>query len=473
MLTVDRVLQDRYQLKQKLGHNAGRQTWLAKDLETSESVVVKLLTFGGDVQWDDLKLFEREAQVLQQLDHPRIPKYRDYFSIDDKSLWFGLVQEYIPGKSLRELLDGGKKFTDAQVFNIAMAVLEILMYLHELSPSVLHRDIKPSNLIAGEDEQIYLVDFGAVQDKASAEGKTFTVVGTYGYAPMEQFGGRAVPASDLYALGATLIHLLTGLSPAELPQADDASIQFSDRTSAAPRLIKWIEKLTAPAVKFRFSNARQALAAFESGAVLRPESKPKSISQTPIARIPAKLFDTRITVTRSETSLKINVPGRMASSASGIVLSKANSSQILGILAFIFLIAFALVLLYGRFLLPLIPISLFFAFIGVILLFDWVGNTYIEFKRHLFEIQNEMFSQTLSRTKGLIADIQYVLAYARGTAKNGDPISMAIAIQTKDKRHMIGGISPLTSSISPREAAWLVQEIQDWLAEISEQEQNS
>ena len=71
---------------------------------------------------------------------------------------------------------------------------------------MLHRDIKPSNLILGEDEQVYLVDFGAVQDKVAPSCTTFTVVGTYGYTPMEQFGGRAVPASDLYALGATLIH---------------------------------------------------------------------------------------------------------------------------------------------------------------------------------------------------------------------------------------------------------------------------
>ena len=83
MLQAEQVLHDRYQLKQKQGKNAGRQTWLAYDLHTTpaESVIVKLLAFGGEVQWDDLKLFEREAQVLKQLDHPRIPKYRDYFHI--------------------------------------------------------------------------------------------------------------------------------------------------------------------------------------------------------------------------------------------------------------------------------------------------------------------------------------------------------------------------------------------------------
>ena len=146
MLEAGQVLHDRYQLEQKLGQNAGRQTWLATDLHAtpSESVIVKLLTFGGEVQWDDLKLFEREAQVLKQLNHPRIPKYRDYFSIDDRSLWFGLVQQYIPGTSLKQWLGQKQRLIEPQVRQIAVQVLKILIYLHELSPPVLHRDIKPT-----------------------------------------------------------------------------------------------------------------------------------------------------------------------------------------------------------------------------------------------------------------------------------------------------------------------------------------
>ena len=226
MLQAEQVLQRRYQLQRQIGQNPGRQTWLAQDVEASpaESVIVKLLAFSPQMQWDEFKLFEREAQVLEQLNHPRIPRYRDYFSIDKERgaglYWFGLVQQYIPGASLRQLLDEGKRFTETQVRKIATDILEILIYLHELEPSVLHRDIKPSNLIFTEDEQVYLVDFGAVQNQAVTEGVTFTVVGTTGYAPLEQFWGKTVPASDLYALGATLIHLLTGTAPADLPQQD-------------------------------------------------------------------------------------------------------------------------------------------------------------------------------------------------------------------------------------------------------------
>jgi serine/threonine protein kinase len=160
------ILKERYQLQSQLGLNSGRQTWLAHDLDANhELVVVKLLTFGGDVQWEDLKLFEREAQILKQLNHPRIPKYRDYFAIDDRSLWFGLVQEHIQGKSLKDLLVQGQKFSEKQVKDIVTDTLEILIYLHGLNPPVLHRDIKPSNLIWSDRQEVYLVDFGAVQDK--------------------------------------------------------------------------------------------------------------------------------------------------------------------------------------------------------------------------------------------------------------------------------------------------------------------
>jgi serine/threonine protein kinase len=271
MLQAEEILHDRYQIQRQLGNNGIRQTWLAKDLQATEPenslVVVKLLAFGGVVQWDDLKLFEREGQILKQLNHPLIPKYIDYFCIDDRNLWFGLVQEYIPGASLKEKLVDGERFPEKKARKIAVQLLKILTYLHELNPGVLHRDIKPSNLIWGQNNQIYLVDFGAVQDKAAKEGVTFTVVGTYGYAPMEQFGGRAVPASDLYALGATLIHLLTGFPPADLPQKD-LKIQFAERVSLSLSFETWLNKLIEPAPEQRYSNARQALEALKSGDII-------------------------------------------------------------------------------------------------------------------------------------------------------------------------------------------------------------
>ena len=269
MFPSSQILQERYQLEKKLGQNAGRQTWLAQDLSQSppQPVIVKLLAFNPQMNWDELKLFEREAQVLNHLNHPQIPQYRNYFSIDRQTggglPWFGLVQEYIQGKSLQAWLDQGERFSETQIRQIAISVLNILIYLHELSPPVFHRDIKPSNLILANDNQVYLVDFGAVQDRATAEGVTFTVVGTSGYTPPEQLWGRTVAGSDLYALGATLIHLLTATPPTELPQYQ-MRIQFSDRVWITPHFLQWLQTLTEPSPERRFNSAREALLALQS-----------------------------------------------------------------------------------------------------------------------------------------------------------------------------------------------------------------
>lgn len=268
MLQAQQVLQNRYQLQRLLGHNLARQTWLAKDLAAPEPtlVVIKLLAFHPQLQWDDWKLFEREIQVLQQLQHPQIPTYRDRFTCETAPgwSWVGLVQDYIPGASLQQQLDQGQRFSELEIRQIAADVLGILHDLHSLSPPLLHRDLKPSNLILTPTQTVYLVDFGAVQDRAIATGGSFTVVGTYGYTPLEQFGGRAIPASDLYALGATLIHLLTGVAPADLPQQDFRLLWHKAALHLNPNLRLWLDRLVEPTVEHRFACATQALQALEA-----------------------------------------------------------------------------------------------------------------------------------------------------------------------------------------------------------------
>ncbi len=279
------ILNKRYQLREKVSDRSNRKTWLAFDLfseSKQQLVILKLLPFSPQMQWEHLKLFEREAQVLKNINHPRIPRYLDYFSVDEEDgtglRWFALVQEYIPGQSLQHLLDQGKRFPEHQVRCFAEDILTILTDLHELSPPIIHRDIKPSNLILGKNNQIYLVDFGAVQDKAKAEGVTFTVVGTSGYTPPEQLWGRAVPASDLYALGATLIHLLTGIAPANLPQSDmRLDFQTNIQVNLNHVFAKWLEMMTEPALEKRFSQAHQAKSALLELNAVHREMTTKSL----------------------------------------------------------------------------------------------------------------------------------------------------------------------------------------------------
>jgi serine/threonine protein kinase len=277
---LNEILHGRYEIQKPLGSRAGRQTFLARDLQTQTQVVIKRLTLGKEFQWQDLKLFEREAGILQTLSHPAIPRYLDYLDIDSPTYkGFALVQSYVDAKSLEEHLKAGRTFSEAEVKQLAKALLEVLIYLHQQSPPVIHRDIKPSNILLTNRSshsvgQVYLVDFGSVQTLAAKEGSTITVVGTYGYMPPEQFGGRAVPASDLYSLGATLIFLVTGQHPTELSQ-DDFRIQFRQAVTLNSTFADWLERITEPSLDRRLASAAEALLALET-AYLKPQGSDPS-----------------------------------------------------------------------------------------------------------------------------------------------------------------------------------------------------
>ncbi|MDJ0729157.1 MAG: serine/threonine-protein kinase [Crocosphaera sp.] len=337
MFQVGDILFQRYQLLKSLGKTAiGHQTWLADDLfspidlyadskkqlpwlkwfynfeqlfrpKVYEKVTVKLLAFNPQLSWEQFKLFEREAKVLQGLDHPFIPCYRNYFEISEKVRngvsWFGLVEDYIPGESLEDLLEQGKRFSEGEIRKIAIKVLKILIYLHELNPPVLHRDIKPSNLILGEDNNIYLVDFGAVQDQNSVTNISFTVVGTSGYTPLEQFWGKAVFSSDLYALGATLIHLLTGISPTDLHN-QDYQIEFEDEGKINPAFKSWLTTLTEIYISQRYQTARDALKALKTGEIAQKNRKKNSL----VKSNQKNQLKTKIKLNKTDKSLQVVIP---------------------------------------------------------------------------------------------------------------------------------------------------------------------
>ncbi|MEG4277673.1 serine/threonine-protein kinase [Microcoleus sp. MON1_C1] len=299
---ASKILKERYVIQKQLSKNAGRRTLLARDLQTQELVAIKLLIFGEDVCWDDLKLFEREAQTLQLLSHPAIPRYLDYFDVDvPTGKGFALVQNYIPAKSLEEWLKSGRTFSEAEIKQLAKALLKILRYLHGQQPPVIHRDIKPSNILLANRSgnsvgDVYLVDFGSVQTLAARKGGTITVVGTYGYMPPEQFGGRNVPASDIYSLGATLIYLVTGRHPAELSQGN-LQIQFESTVNLNPDLVAWLKWMTQPSLNRRLASAKEALEAL---------ANPRQ--PTDISMVRQKPFGSRIELKKNGENLEVVIP---------------------------------------------------------------------------------------------------------------------------------------------------------------------
>jgi serine/threonine protein kinase len=255
------IVVDRYHLRRRLSRNGTRETWLVSDDRSGMDCVLKFLYFGDDTDWQDLKLMEREAKTLQLLQHPNIPRYSDAFWMErPEGHYFCLLQQFIAGVTLAEQIKQGLRYSEPELERLARAMLDILEYLHTQSPPVVHRDIKPSNILFGADGQFFLIDFGAVQAQAAGRG-TMTVVGTFGYMPPEQFAAQSVPASDLYALGATLLHLATGVDPAEMPRKG-VQIVLAPELNLAKGWHRWFERLLEPDLEKRLACTSAALIEF-------------------------------------------------------------------------------------------------------------------------------------------------------------------------------------------------------------------
>ena len=268
------IVQGRYRIDHILGQGGIGITYAAEDLQTGDRVAIKALSFRRMNEWKVLELFDREAKVLAQLAHPAIPRYLDYFQVDsDRDRNFYIVQQLVEGKSLAQAIADGWHGSEEDIKQIAEQVLDILSYLHELKPPVIHRDIKPQNIILQPDRKIALVDFGAVQDSfRNTQVGGSTVVGTYGYMPPEQFRGKALPATDLYALGATILFLLTGRSPTDLPEIK-LKLSFRDSVSISSHFADWLDKMIEPALEDRFKTAQQSLQALQNPILPSLESR--------------------------------------------------------------------------------------------------------------------------------------------------------------------------------------------------------
>ncbi|MBF2062918.1 MAG: serine/threonine protein kinase [Calothrix sp. C42_A2020_038] len=269
-----------YEIDYILGRNfsGGRVTYKGRILETHESVVIKQFQFATvGACWSGFTALERELYLLQQLNHPRIPKCIEYF---ETPTGFCLVQEYIDACCLSDWISspqppikredfeeiGNKRLSLsklASIEKIAVGILEILVYLQQQVPSVIHRDIKPENILVDEELNVYLVDFGLAQISAEDMGASTMVKGTLGFMSPEQiFGKPLTNASDLYSVGATLICLLTQTPSQQIGNLIDDSVQFNIH-QLLPELnihwVDWLERMVAPNQAHRFPDAATAL----------------------------------------------------------------------------------------------------------------------------------------------------------------------------------------------------------------------
>lgn len=218
MLEIGSLLDHKYKILNEVGHGGMSVVYLAINEVANKMWAVKEVRKDGVCDFEAVKQgLIVETDMLKKLDHPYLPSIIDVIEKDDSFL---IVMDYIQGKSLKDVLKNGGAQPKEEVIKWGIQLCDVLGYLHSRQPSIIYRDMKPANVMLKPDGNITLIDFGTAREfKNRNMVEDTTCLGTRGYAAPEQFGGRGQtdPRTDIYCLGATLYHLITGHSPAEPP----------------------------------------------------------------------------------------------------------------------------------------------------------------------------------------------------------------------------------------------------------------
>ncbi len=252
-----------YQIIQELGRNreGGRITWKGIDLSPQQTVVIKQFCFASvGSSWSGYSAYLKESKILQQLEHPGIPRYLDTIETDNG---FCLIQEYKKAVNLSDF----RPLTLTEIKQVAGQILEILIYLQQQNPPILHRDLKPENILIDEDLQVYLIDFGFASLGSKEASSQSICQGTPGFMPPEQII-KPTTASDIYSLGVTIICLLTQKNSREILELIEPEHPYTlNFQPFLPPLdgavVDWLSKMVEPQANKRFANAFQAKAALE------------------------------------------------------------------------------------------------------------------------------------------------------------------------------------------------------------------
>ena len=276
MIAANTIIGGRYRVVKPLGGGGMKMVYLAEDLRLASrpSALAEMVDSftSPDMQKQAVAAFQREADMLAQLSNEHIPRVFDRFS--DQNHHY-LVMEFIDGITLEQKLrDAGGKMAEQDVIQIALQICDTLQYLHNLEPPVIYRDLKPSNVMIAVYGQVKLIDFGIArlfQPQSNA-----TMIGTQGYAPPEQYRGKAEFRSDLYALAATMHHALSGRDPAAEPP-----FSFPPLRSVCPGVTPALAELVDQSLQYdavlRVSDAaefKSRLLSIQSGTAPLPSPPP-------------------------------------------------------------------------------------------------------------------------------------------------------------------------------------------------------
>lgn len=304
------LLRNRYRIVRPIGGGGFGRTFLAEDEDKlNEPCVVKQLVpqFQGTKAFQKATtLFQEEARRLQQLgEHPQIPALYAYF---EQESYLYLVQQWITGQTLHQELQQ-RVFDEQKIWQLLSDLLPVLQFVH--THDVIHRDIKPENIIRRKsDGKLVLIDFGVSKHlTATAIAKTGTSIGSFGYAPLEQMnGGEAYPASDLYSLGVTCFHLLTGIHPSKLWTEQGYSWVMDWRqylpTPISEKLEQVIDLLLQKDIRQRYQSVDEVLDDLKEQIQLpSPRTVTKSVGKN--TNLP-QLLSTRLLQPRQNKTSRIN-----------------------------------------------------------------------------------------------------------------------------------------------------------------------
>lgn len=280
------MLQNRYRIMGTLGVGGFSSVYQARDMRFASATrlcaIKEMVNIGGNPEVRELarRSFETEASILATLDHIAIPRVFDYFSEGDRSY---LVMEYIRGKDLEGAMEERNDPIEPDLaVDWALQVCDVLAYLHSHKPTpIVFRDLKPSNIMLDQQGRIRLIDFGIAKHfQDNAKG---TMIGTEGYSPPEQYRGESSPAGDVYALGATLHHLLTMKDPRLEPPFSWQERPISELNPlVSPRLEQVVMRCLSYGVKDRYEDAM----ALRSTLQALGRAEPKGDNTTPSVPAP-------------------------------------------------------------------------------------------------------------------------------------------------------------------------------------------
>lgn len=212
MTEIGTVIDGKYEVLREIGRGGMSVVYLAMDTHLNKQWAVKEIRKKGSGKNDEIVVNSllAEANMMKRLDHPSLPRIVD---IIDNGITIYVVMDYIEGESLDKILAEYGAQPEDKVINWAMQIADALSYLHSQKPPIIYRDMKPANVMLKPEGNIKIIDFGIAREYKEMNLADTTVLGTKGYAPPEQYSGQTDPRSDIFALGMTMHHLLTGVDP--------------------------------------------------------------------------------------------------------------------------------------------------------------------------------------------------------------------------------------------------------------------